>query len=306
MIKYKKYAIVWALLFFVLAIQGYGLPGLGLGLNNILDGGPLRPRPGIYWQNWLQYYTTQRFLNSRGKPLGGIPSPRFRQIVYSTDFTYQFEKDLIGAMPGLNITIPFTLYSKINKNSLELDSAGGGVGNLGLGGYMQWPAIYHNGRHIFVNRIEFDMSIPMGKNEGFAVDVNPSTTFFHCGPNWSATLYMTHTWTLSWNWSYVWCAQSEKIDFRAGDAIYGMTNIAYEVTPNFYIAAVSYALQQLHNDKENGISVPDSKERVFGVGPGVAYYRSKDLVFFTYLYLEAGVRNRTQGTNFVMRLFLHF
>jgi hypothetical protein len=307
MIKYQKYTVICALLFFVISVQGYGLPGLGLGFANILDGGPLRPNPGIYWQNWLQYYTTQRFLNDKGKPLLGFPSPHFRQLEYVTRLSYQFERRIFGAMPGLSMGLPFLLLLKIDKNELGLKSSGSGFGNLGCNGYLQWPAVYNSkGRPVFINRLEFDFAIPLGKNELPKKNINPNNTFFYCGPSWSGTVYMSHEWTLSWHWHYVWSAKNEKVNFRAGDAIYGATNIAYAVSPHWYIAAVSYALQQLHNNKADGITVPHSKERVFGVGPGVAYYRSRDLVFFTYLYLEAGARNHTQGTNFIMRLFLHF
>lgn len=307
MIKYKKYVIVWALLFFVVAIQGYGLPSFSLGFSNILDGGPLRPRYGVYWQNWLQYYTTQRFLNDKGKPLEGADGLHFRKLEYLTRLSYQFEKRVFGAMPGLSVGLPVLLLLKIDKNDLGKKSSGSGFGNVGFNSYLQWPVVYNRkGRPVFINRVEFDFSIPLGKNKLPEKNINPNDTFFYCGPSWSGTVYMTYAWTLSWHWNYAWCAQNEKIDFRNGDAIFGVTNIAYELSPRFYIAAVSYALQQLHNNRENGVTIPHSKERVFGVGPGVAYYRSKDFVFFTYLYLEAGVRNRTQGTNFIMRLFLHF
>lgn len=307
MIKYKKYAIICVLLFFIVEIFGYGLPSLGLGFTNILDGGPIRPNPGIYWQQWLQYYTTQRFLNEHGKPLGGVSSPHFRVLEYATQFVYQFERKLkFGGMPGVDMAIPLVFVSKIDKNELNIKSSGAGFGNLVLGGYIQWPPLYHNDRHIFIHRLEFHFAVPVGKNELPEKQINPSQTFFYCGPSWSATLYLSHKWSLSWDLNYVWCAQNEKIDFRAGDAIFGGYNIAYTPYPRLYIAAVGYFVQQLHNNRALGVTIPHSKERVFGVGPGVAYFFSQDIIFFSYLYLEAGARNHTQGTNFISRLVLHF
>ncbi len=308
MIKCKKYAIVWALLFFVADILGYGLPNFGLGLNNILDGGPIRPNPGIYWQHWLQYYTTQHFLNNKGKPLNGVCSPHFRGLDYATQFVYQFEKQMrVGAMPGFTIALPISLVSKIDDdNALNIKSSGAGFGNAVIGAYLQWPALFHNGRHIFIHRLEFTFAIPLGKNELPEKQINPSNPFFSCGPDWSATLYLSHRWNLSWRLNYAWCAKNEKIDFRAGDAIFGNYSLAYEPCPRFYIAAVGYFLQQLHNNKALGVTLPDSKERIFGIGPGIGYFHTQNLIFFSYLYLEAGVRNRPQGTRFVSRLVLHF
>jgi hypothetical protein len=286
---------------------GYGLPGVNLGFTNILDGGPVRPNPGIYWQQYLQYYTTQRFLNSEGKPLLGLPSPRFRALTTITQFVYQCKYVLpLHGMPGFLLSIPTVIYSKINSNQLGIRSSGSGFGNLGCGIFTQWEAIMHKGRPLFVHRLEFAFSIPLGKNKLPEKQINPSSTFFYCGPNWSATLYLSHKWNLSWRLHYLWNAKNEKIDFRAGDAMYVNYSLTYEVYPHLFFSAVGYALGQLHNNKLNGKTVPHSKERVVGAGPGFAYFISPDIVVFSYLYLEGAVRNRTQGTSFITRVVMHF
>lgn len=303
----KKHLALCAVLFFASDIFAYGLPGINLGFTNILDGGPVRPKPGLYWQEYMQYYTTQRFLNAEGKPLGGLPSPRFRKLSIITQFAYQSNYQMrIHAMPGFLVSIPTVIYSKINKNALGIRSSGSGFGNLGCGIFIQWPAIMHKGRPLFINRIEFDFAIPLGKNELPEKQINPSHTFFYCGPHWAATLYLSHKWSLSWRLHYLWNAQNEKIDFRAGDAMYLNYSLAYEVYPHLFAGAVGYALGQLHNNRADGMTIPDSKERVFGAGPGLAYFYSTDIVFFSYLYLEGGARNRTQGTSFIARVVMHF
>ena len=69
-----------------------------------------------------------------------------------------------------------------------------------------------------------------------------------------------------------------------------------------------YFLQQLHNNTLNKITVPNSKERVFAVGPGMLYLLGQgvDNVLFASLYFETDVRNRPQGINGVLRLLVHF
>jgi len=304
--NYQKCILLYAF-FCVYIISSYGLPGLGLGYTNILDGGPVRPYPGFYLQQWMQYYTTQRFLNNEGKPLGGFPSPRLRKVVMATELIYQFDYEFgLGGMPGVMVVLPVVLYSKIEKNLFGFESSGSGVGNLGLGTYIQWPAIIHNGRPLFIHRLELDMAIPLGKNKLPEKVINPNNTFFYWGPDWSATLFLSEKWSLSWSLNYVWNAKNEKIDVKIGDAFYCNYSLAYEAYPKLYIGAVGYALQQIHNNKEFGITVKDTKERVFGTGPGIVYFFPNDFDFFSYLYLENGVRNRTQGTNFILRLVKHF
>ena len=289
------------------SIHSYGLPGVNLGFTNILDGGPVRPYPGIYWMQYTQYYSTHRFLNDQGKPLGGVPSPKFKLFDTITQFVYQFDQQLpLKGMPGVSVGLPLYLLSKIGKNKLNIESSGGGFGNLGFGIYTQWSAIERKGLPFFIHRLSFDFSIPFGKNKLPKKQINPSNSFFYCGPHWAATLFFSQKWSISWRWYYLWNAKNEKIDFQAGDATYINYSLEYEVFPKFFVAAVGYALQQLHNNRARGISVPHSKERVFGVGPGAAYFVSHDLVFFAYLYLEGGVRNRPQGTSFIARLVMHF
>ncbi|HLC07443.1 MAG TPA: transporter [Candidatus Babeliales bacterium] len=307
MTQFQKHLVLCAVVFFTSTILGYGLPGINLGFTNILDGGPVRPNPGIYWQQYLQYYTTQRFLNDEGKSLGGLPSPRFRSLITITQFVYQSKYQMkLHGMPGFLLSIPTVIYSKINKNALGIKSSGSGFGNLGCGIYIQWPAIMHKGRPLFIHRLEFDFSTPLGKNKLPEKQINPSNTFFYCGPHWAATLYLSHKWSLSWRLHYLWNAQNEKIDFRAGDAMCLNYSLAYEVYPHLYVGPVGYALGQLHNNRANGVTIPNSKERVFGAGPGLAYFFSTDIVFFSYLYLEGGARNRPQGTSFIARVVMHF
>lgn len=307
MIKYKKYIIPSVLFFLSPIIMGYGFPSVNLGFTNILDGGPVRPYPGIYWQQWLSYYTTKRFLNNEGHLLAGLGTPHFRSVSTITQFVYQCKYQMrLGGMPGFTMVLPIVLYSHIDKNPLDIQSSGSGFGNLGCGIFTQWGAIELHGRPFFIHRLSFDFSTPLGKNKLPEKQINPSNTFFYCGPTWSATMYLAHRWAFSWRLNYLWCAQNEKIDFRAGDGIFCNYSLEHEIYPHLWIAAVGYALKQLHNNRALGLTVPDSKERVFGVGPGLAYFFSKDLVFFSYLYLEAGVRNRTQGTSFIARLVMHF
>ena len=303
----KYYGIVIVLCSWVSGVFGYGLPGLNLGFSNILDGGPTRPKPGLYWLQFMQYYTTQRFFNAEGKPLGDLPSPRFRNFQTIIQGVYQFNKQLpLSGMPGVTMGIPLVLYEKIELNKLGFRGSGAGFGNLNFGIYTQWNTIMRKGREFFVHRLQFDFSIPCGKNKLPEKNINPGSAFFSCGSYWAATLYLSQKWNVSWRLSYRWSAKNEKINFHAGDAMYLNYSLAYEACPRRYVAAVGYVLGQLHNNTLNNITVPNSKERVFGIGPGAAYFHSPDLIFLGYLYLEGGARNRPQGTSFITRLVMHF
>jgi len=288
-------------------IQGYGLPNVNLGFTNILDGGPIRPYPGVYWQQYSIFYHTHKFLNFEGKPLGGVPSPAFNSWTAVTQLIYQFKKKLFfEGTPGFSFVLPITLYSAIKPNALGVTDAGGGIGNLGIGVYTQWGAVMHKDRQLFIHRLSVDASVPSGTNRLPKRQINPGEAFFSLGMSWSATLYATENLAFSWRLNYLWSSKNRKIDFKPGDVVFLDYSMEYPVIPQWYVAVAGYYLQQLSHNKAAGIIIPHSKERVIGLGPGSAYFFSKDLIFFTYLYGELGVRNRPQGVSFALRLVKHF
>jgi hypothetical protein len=295
------------ILLYTIDIGGYGLPAVNLGYTNILDGGPIRPYPGVYWQQYNIYYHTNKFLNAEGTLLGGIKSPTFNDWSTVTQLIYQFKNKLFfGGMPGFSFVLPVTLYSAIGCNRLGVTDAGGGVGDVSFGVYTQWPAVMHKDRPLFIHRLAVDATFPTGTNRLPKRQINPGEAFYSLSPGWSATLYATTRLGFSWRLNYLWNSKNKKIDFKAGDAVFFNYSVEYAIKPAWYVALVGYCLQQLSDNKALGFKVPDSKERVFGMGPGSAYFFSKDLVFFGYLYGEFGVRNRPQGISFVLRLVNHF
>jgi hypothetical protein len=309
--KRHKNSFICAVIFcfFIHDACGYGLPTVNLGYTNILDGGPIRPYPGLYWQQYSIFYHSHKFLDKEGKLLGGIPSPVFNDWSYVVQLVYQFEKQLFfGGVPGVAAGLPISLYSHIQNNTLGIKDSGGGLGNFGLGVYSQWPAIEFHNRPFFIHRLEFDVIFPTGKTREPNIQINPGHPFFYCEPYWAGTLYVTPRFGLSWRLSYLWNSKNKKTCVKAGHAIYLNYSFEYELSliPRFYLALVGYYLQQLADNKLNGVVVPDSKERVVGVGPGICYFFSKDLIFFTYLYTESHVRNRPEGLSFVLRLVKHF
>ncbi|MGV8540237.1 transporter, partial [Pseudomonas aeruginosa] len=49
----------------------------------------------------------------------------------------------------------------------------------------------------------------------------------------------------------------------------------------------------------------DSREQVFGIGPGVMYSQGRQTLFAN-LYAESGARNRSEGNQLTLRYLLAF
>lgn len=282
-------------------------PYVNLGFTNILDGGPIRPAAGWYFQEYDQWYRTQTFLNEHGNLLGGIPSPSFNvfaaivQLIYQTDYKILFKGNL-----GFEAHLPLILYSRVESNPLHLSSSGSGVGDLNVGIYLQWDPIKHNGRELFVHRLEMDISSPIGKNKEPGCTINPSNGVFLFDPYWAATLYIKKDITLSWRAHYAWTSTDKKICLKYGDAFHVNLDFAIEPHPKLWLAACGYYFQQIRNDTLNGVTVPNSKERILGIGPGFVYFFPKDLEIFWYVYGETLARNRSQGLSLILRFVKYF
>ncbi|HSW74146.1 MAG TPA: transporter [Candidatus Limnocylindria bacterium] len=308
--KITKKTIV-SFVFFLLAtafcpMWCYHLPPLALGLSNILDGGPLREKFGWYLFGYTRYYHTDKFVNACGQPLGNVPSPAYDTWALSPQVVYQSHTEILHGYLGIAAALPFVFYSHVEPNHLGFKDKGAGIGNFFLGPYIQWQPIKRNERPIFVHRLEFDVSFPIGSNDAPCKTINPGTRFFFIDPYWAATLYLTPKAALSWRLQYLWCATNPRTRIRAGDAIH--LNYSAEINPlkNLWIAITGYALRQLKDSRFCKQLLLDSKEQVVAAGPGALYFFSPDNILSSYFYFEKKAKNRPQGMSFVVRFIKHF
>lgn len=289
-------------------ITGYGLPGINLGLSNFLDGGPLRPRPGLYYQHFFVNYNTHKFLNADGKPLLGLPSPHYNEVSTIAAITYQADARVFKALPGISVSLPIVLSSTISHNTLCLTNSGSGVGDLVIGGFLQWSPGEYREKARFVQRLEFDVKFPTGKNKSPRKSINPGDNVFCLNPYWAFTFYFTPRWATSWRLYYLWCGTNHSTHFKAGDAFHTNATMEFQAKPDLWVGINTYFLYQLKDNRINGVKIPNSREQVFGVGPGFLYavHENYDLIFFGNLYFETLVKNRPQGITAVLRLFKYF
>lgn len=304
--------IIRCLLFYYLCVAsqsllGYGLPSVALGSNNILDGGPIRPFPGFYWIQFLRNYQSNKFVDHQGKAIPQIANPHLNVWAAAFQLVYQTKGHFFPhAKGGVSVALPIVLSSHINSNLAGIKTSGAGVGDLVTGIYLQWEALMRKDKPLFVHRLEFDMAWPIGKHRALLQTINPGNGFFFFNTGWAATFYFNDTWSTSWRLNYLWCAENNKTHLKAGNAYHMSYSLTYRMTQRFFFAANCYYLQQLSNNRLCGIEVPNSKERVLGIGPGALYAFSKSMYLFGYFYYESQVRNRPQGTNLIFRFVKHF
>lgn len=287
--------------------MGMRLPPVNLGATNILDGGWVRTKEGWFFFQFLEHYSSHKFLDGEGKLLGGIRSPQYKYWAGITEVGYQTEHYLfsLGKL-GFSVVVPYVFSLSIEKNALGLSSSGGGLSDIQLTVFLQSDQIKYNDRPFFQHRLSLDVSFPTGKNGEPQKTINPGVDFIFINPYWAATIKITPRWAAGWDLYYLWNGKDKKTHTQAGQAIHLNCSTEFEVIPNLWVSACCYFLQQITDDTLRGKPIPKSRERVLGLGPGAMYQFSEDTYLFGYLYVESHVRSRPQGIRFLCRFVQNF
>ena len=311
---------LWVGVFWITPAQAYDLPGVNLGFTSFLDGGP-PAGPGFYYQLYIQYLTSDEFKDSNGNRL--LPSFANEDInvwIFLNQGIYQSNTDipLLKGKWGLDVIVPVvsTDISYGTPGPFPEDN-GTGFGDLLVGPFIQWDPIMGKKGPIMLNRVEFQLIFPTGKYDENK-ELNPGSNFFSFNPYWAATLFFTPKWTASWRLHYLWNDKNDDpnralratfgaTESRAGQAIHLNFASAYEVLEKRLRVGVNgYYLKQIADTEVNGNDVPNSKEKVLGIGPGAVYHFSQNDHLFFNVYFETAAENRPQGYRFNLRWTHHF
>jgi hypothetical protein len=135
-------------------------------------------------------------------------------------------------------------------------------------------------------------------------------------PYYAFTIFPTSKFEFSARLHYLWNSQNDSPyeGLRASSiqperAFHANFAASYEVLKRLRLGIGGYALQQLTDDKINGINIANSEERVFGIGPGLSYNQdnSQNKFWITLnIYFETGAENRPEGIGLVLRISLAF
>jgi hypothetical protein len=278
----------------------YDEPVVNLGLTSFVDGVP-PAGPGFYFAEYVQYYTSDKFVD-------GPPHSRLDAWSSVNQFLYQSnDAVLFGGKWGLDVIVPLV---SLDVESPALTDNGAGVGDLLVGPYLQWDPIMGGKGPIFVHRVELQTIFPTGKYD-HDKNLNPGSNFYSLDPYWSATLWALPELNVSWRVHYLWNGKNNDPfggydDTQAGQAVHVNFAAAYELLPKqLQVGVNGYYLKQVTDSKVDGDNVP-GREQVLGLGPGGLYSFSPDTHLFFNMYFESEVKNRPEGDRFILRLVHHF
>jgi hypothetical protein len=77
-------------------------------------------------------------------------------------------------------------------------------------------------------------------------------------------------------------------------------SVSREVADGLRIGVASYFLRQITDDRIDGAPIANSREQVFGIGPGVRWKQGPSALTAN-AYFETAARDRPEGARFSLR-----
>jgi len=282
------------------------LPPTNLGTANVNDG--MAGKPGFIYQGFTQFFQTRNVYDQNSNKVNS--DLKVNSILQLNQVIYQTPVRVFGG--NLVFTV---LFPVVQITSSENGRMGPATNSSILGDVIQGTAIQWSDRKLFgkpfSHRAEFDVSLPTG-NYSARYDINPSAHSWSYGVYHALTLVLNGRVSMSTrnqlNYNTHFIGSGDK----AGAFYNGNYSIDYSILPTLKIEAVAYYLKQLNQDSYNGdhhyyqnqFGISDTKEKVLGAGPGMAYFAPGGVLIEGKVFFETAARNRLSGTRPTIRLLI--
>lgn len=277
-------------------------PPVDLGQTSFLDAegrvGPLLELVG-------SGYGATRFNDDAGRPAGSD----FHQTIGSGLIhpVYTSKITILGANLGGELLLPI---AGVRNRSERMVDTGTGVGDGAAGAFLEWTKLRFLDRPLAV-RFDVDVWAPIGSYRRDRA-INAGSDVWQISPYLAFTWHGTDRWELSTRIIYDWSSDSNRppsasglSTWQPGDQLAVNLATSYALSPRWRLGIAGYALQQLHDAKADGHSIPASRQRVFAAGPGV-FWKTGRTTFIGNVFREFEARNRPQGTLGLVRVLVAY
>jgi len=276
------------------------LPPVNLGLTSFQDGIAF---PGLIVAEFIGYYHAGQFNDHRGDKIPG--SNEITTVSATTQIAYLSKVRLLGGFVGAEMLLPLV--------DIDMNTCFGpkdrqrGAGDLIISPFiLQWTDRKLFGMPYF-HRFLLSITLPTGDYDRKR-PVNAGNHIFSFNPYYAFTIIPTDKLELSARLHYLWNSENDEPfvgmgagTIQPGQAFHVNYAASCEVVQGVRLGINGYVLQQLTEDKVDGHSQSNSKERVFGIGPGILL-SGKGVSLYINSYFETGAENRPEGAEVIFRI----
>ena len=284
------------------------LPPTNLGSANIYDG--VAGKPGFVYQNFCQLYETRRTYNANGDNTGSALKVNsllsLHQLIYLTTVR------IFGGNLGFTVLFPIVKITATNSAGPAPSVNPGATGDLVAGTAIQWNDRRLFGK-VFWHRAEVDVTFPSG-SYSTAYAINASAHVWTFSVYHAFTLFLSKDISVSARNQFNYNTHILGRPDKPGAFYNGNYSADAAILKNLRVEVAIYCLAQLNEDSYNGdhtyyqdnYQLATTKQRVFGFGPGLAYFFPGGALLEGKVFFETGARNITQGTRPTVRIAIPF
>ena len=297
----RPFFLILAVVLPFTAAAQVSLPPVNLGLTSFEDA---LAGPGWLLEEIPNYYQAGEFKDAQGKEMPGVNELNSTSSL--SHIAFISNKQILGGF--------YAVEALVAVANVHMDmSSGPHYGTSGIGDSifapfgLQWTKTKLAGKP-YLQRVMLDVIVPTGKYSDLR-PVNIGSNIVSFNPYYCFTWMPSDKLEISARLHYLWNSENDKpyVGFglnsvQPGQALHQNFAVSYKAAKAVRIGMNGYELEQITDNQINGASQPGSLERVIAAGPGMELHPTKSFWIYLDSYFEAAVRNRPQGTLYVVRL----
>lgn len=280
------------------------LPPTNLGLANLFDG--VAGKPGFVYQGYVQAFQTRGMYNQHGDK--APTALKINSLVSIQQLIYLSNIKVLSGNLGFTVLLPIAQVSPANPGGAAPSANPKVWGDPVFGTAVQWSDRKLFGK-AFSHRTEFDISLPLGAyNSAYAI--NPSAHLYSFGIYHAFTMMLDKKVSISSRNQFNYNTRIIGTKAQPGAFYNGNYSVDYAVLPSLRVEAVAYLLAQFNQDRYDGHSnyyatqygIDNTRERVLGYGPGLAYFFPGGGLLEAKAFFETAAQNRAAGFRPTLRV----
>ena len=302
--------LIWSIIILSMACSAKAfaqdpvLPATNLGMANVFDG--MGGKPGFVYQGYVQVFQTRKVYGDQGQDTHS--DLKINSIVQINQLLYQTPIKVFGGELAFMLMLPVVQINASNSGGPSPS-----VNSSVLGDVIQGTAVQWSGKKLFgkpfSHRAELTVALPVGSYDK-KYNINASSHAYTIGASHAFTLMVNDKVSISSRNQFNYNTRVIGQMAKAGAFYNGNYALDYAVLPNLRVEAVGYLLAQLNQDSYDGnnnyyqqqFGIDDTRERVLGFGPGLAYFTKGGALIEAKAFFETAGKNRVIGYRPTVRI----